>query len=374
VNKLTACSALLFLATHAVATAGALGWAPVGPYPSKSNCQPVSFDQPDAVAVDKSGDIYIGNESGPAALQEVTASTIRTILDRRMEPIKSGHYFGLSLAMSPGGSLFLAVRQRGTVEKLNPNGTTTVFTGKPGDRRLLDGDRINARLRSPGAIAIGPDGVIYVADTRTIRKIVPNGSITTLAGDPHARNPHQCYRGCPYAVNGRGAHAVFMSPNGIAVSPSGDIYVADGYNGDVEGQAASLGVIRKVTPGGDVSTLAGTVSTTGGDIDGQGANASFDYVSGIAVASLSNIYVTEPFAASVRRINPDGRVSTVVSVSAPGYLSTNINAPTGIAVTSLGSLVVVDDIAVQGLESLTERHVYWLHRIKAGKLQTLCRE
>lgn len=373
-TKTTISSAILLLLCSAVVRAGILAWAPVEPYPVKGDCQPISFDQPDAIAVDKADNIYIANETGPNAVQEISviAGTIRTLLSRSAEPIESGHYFGISLALGPKGDLFLAVKQRGTVERLNSDDTLTLIAGKPGDRHLVDGPKSQARLNAPNAIAIRDDGMIYVADTRTIRKIRSDGSIATLAGNPNARNPNHCYEGCPYVADAQGRHAVFMSPNGIAVDANGNIYVADGYDGEVEGQAASIGLLRKVTARGDVSTVAGTLNTTSGDFDDVGARADFDYVFGVAVDSSANIYVTEPFKAAVRKIDADRRVSTVIAERSPSYLSTGLMDPAGIAVSDHNSLFVIDDLALPGLSSLTAQRSYWLHHVVNGTLQTLC--
>jgi len=365
---------LLFCST--VATAGTLSWQPPGPYPSKSVCQPISFDQPDAIAVDKSDNIYIANGAGPSAVQEITltSGTIRTILDRRVEPIKSGNYSGLSLALGPKGGLFLAVSQRGTVERLNADGTLTVVAGKPGDRRLVDGAHSKARLKAPNAIAIDEDGAIYVADTRTIRKVGLDGAITTLAGNPYAENPSPVEGGSPYAVDGRGSKAVFMSPNGIAVGHDSNIYVADAYDGDVEGQAASMGILRTVTPRGIVRTVAGNIDGVSGDTDGQGGAAAFDSLFGIVINSSGDVYVTEPYAVSIRRVDPNFRVTSVIAERTGSYLSTGLNAPTAVAVTSHDTLLVVDDVAIGGIPMLSNKHVNWLHRVVGGQLQTLCGE
>jgi hypothetical protein len=361
---------VLLLGSPVIATAGSLEWAPAGPYPTKSSCQPISFDEPDAVAIEQSGNIYVGNESGPNALQEVTADgAIHTILDRRVEPIKSGHYFGLSLAINRNGTVFLGVEQRGTVERLNPDATLTIIAGKPGERALVDGPAFKARLKSPKALAIGPRAM-YVVDTRTIRRINQDGSIRTLAGSAHAKDPHPLTGGSAYFVNGLGPHAVFMSLNGVAVSALGDLYVTDAYDGEVDGQATIIGLIRKVTPHGFASTLAGNIDTIGSDADGPGTSATFTYLFGITIGDKGDLYVTEPYGySSIRKVTADGDVSTVISTKVISFSTTGLLAPTGIAVDPKGTLYVVDDLEITGISG---KHLDWLHRVVRKRLETLC--
>lgn len=362
---------VLLLGLPALASAGSLSWAPAGPYPTKSSCQPISFHEPDAIAVDRLGNIYIGNEDGSDAVQEVTTgarATIRTLLTRNIE----GDYYGLSLAVGPEGRLYIAFKERGTIERLDADGTLTVIAGKPGERQLVDGPASKARLKAPNAIAIDRDGVIYVADTRTIRKIAPDGAITTLAGNPYAKNPRST--GGPYPVDGKGRRAVFMSPNGIAEDNRGDVYVADSFDGEEEGQQVDIGQIRKVTSHGYVSTVAGGILTTGwSDFNGVGRNAVFGGVYGIALAPGGVLYVTEPYGApSIRKVSPNARVSTVVAEKTSSYLTTGLIMPTGIVFARPETIFVVDDVALMGLPSLTAKQIYWLHKIIIGHVETLC--
>lgn len=370
---LLASAVVLLLDLPAIGIAGSLKWAPAGPYPNWSSCQPVSFNQPDALAVDRSDNIYIANEAGTNAVQEVTVagnSTIRTVLSRSIEPIKSGHYFGLSLAFDRNGQLYLAVKDRGTVERINPNGTLTVVAGNPTDRRLVDGSPSLARLNSPNAIAVGEDGTIYVSDTRTIRKISADGSIITLAGNPYAKNPHPVGGGAPYYVDGQGAKAVFMSTNGIAVDHTGNLYVADGYAGEEEGQSELVGIIRRVSPKGVVTTLAGTLLDGGADFDGVGVHASFGYLYGLVRSSTGTIYVTEPDTPSVRKITKNGDASTVIAGSFGAATGpTGLVVPVGITIDDRETLFITDDVAYDGSK---DRPTDWLHRINGNGIETLC--
>lgn len=375
-KNVSAFAIVLLLAVPAIAIAGPLRWVPAGPYPTKSACQPISFDQPDAIAVDKTNDIYIADDTGPSVIQELTeggTGTIRTVLSRSLEPIKSGHYFGISLAIDSKGSLYLAAKARGTVEKLNADGTLTVIAGKPGSRELIDGPAPEARLKAPNAIAIGVDDAIYVADTRTIRKISRDGSIVTLAGTPYAKNPYP--NGGPYPTDGRGRHAIFMSANGIAVDSHSNIYVADSYDGIQERQGVDIGQIRRVDPAGAVRTLAGGLDSTGwSDIDGVGLKAVFGGVYGVALDSHTILYISEPLALTpaIRRVDGNFDVTTVAKALHTGDVkTTGLIAPAGVAVGSDGILYAADDLEIKGFNQWP---VNWLHRIVGKRLETLCRE
>src|SRR5205807_6164625 len=122
-------------------------------------------------------------------------------------------------------------------------------------------------------VATDSAGNVYVADSgnNTIRKITPGGVVTTLAGTP----------GVTGSTDGTGAAASFNFPSDVATDGAGNVYVAD-YNNNT---------IRKITPAGAVSTLAG--AGLFGSADGTGAAASFNFPSGVATDSAGNIYVAD---------------------------------------------------------------------------------
>ena len=125
---------------------------------------------------------------------------------------------------------------------------------------LEDGTAADARFQNPHGLALDLYGNLYIADTgnHTIRKITPAGSVTTLAGTAEQ----------PGSTDGTGAAARFNAPQGVAVDPAGNVYVADTGNH----------TIRKITPAGSVTTLAGQAGIKGA-ADGAAANALFDPVS-----------------------------------------------------------------------------------------------
>ena len=152
------------------------------------------------------------------------------------------------------GNTYVADYQNQTIRKIAPNGAVTTLAGSPGLGGSADGTGSAARFTYPYAVAVDSAGTVYVADTFNylIRAITPTGTVTTLAGSA----------GMSGTADGTGAAARLNAPEAIAVDTAGNLYVADGR-------------LRKVTtPGGVVTTLAGTPGVPG-STDGIGAAALF---------------------------------------------------------------------------------------------------
>lgn len=158
---------------------------------------------------------------------------------------------------------------------------------------FADGTRSTAQFNFPTLMDVAPDGVLYVADfyNHRVRKVQPGGIVTTLAGSATNGN-----------ADGQGTAAQFNSPTGIAVDASGNVFVADYGNH----------LIRKVTPAGLVSTLAGS---TLGFADGQGSAAKFSSPHDVAVDAAGNVFVADRDNQRIRKISPSGMVSTVAGLS-----------------------------------------------------------
>src|SRR5258708_3833688 len=148
--------------------------------------------------------------------------------------------------------------------------TFTHLAGSPGGPGYADGTGSTARFASPSGAVVDSSGNVYVADTynHTIRKITPGGGVTTLAGLP----------GVPGGADGTGSAARFAVPFGAAVDSSNNVYVADSGNH----------TIRKITPGGVVTTLAGLAGVQG-SANGTNSVARFDNPSGVVVDSSGNV-------------------------------------------------------------------------------------
>ncbi|HEX2862208.1 MAG TPA: hypothetical protein VHN79_11235, partial [Lacunisphaera sp.] len=182
-----------------------------------------------------------------------------------------------------------------------------------------DGPAVNARFNNPHGLALDASGNLYVADNanHTIRKISPQGIVSTFAGSPDQ----------PGSTDGTGSEARFLLPKGIAVDPAGNVYVADSGNHTV----------RKITPAGVVTTLAGLAGQSG-SADGTGSNARFSTPTSIFADASGHVYVLQE---GVRRIAPNGTVDTIAltgTITTPAGTPVTVTAAGGAAVDSLGQI------------------------------------
>lgn len=204
--------------------------------------------------------------------------------------------------------------------------TVTTLAGG-GPAKAADGATTAASFFYPMDIAVDGAGNAYVADmgNNLIRKITAAGIVTTLAGG----NPNHAW------ADGQGKAAAFNTPMGITLDAAGNLYVADAGNN----------MIRKITPAGYVSTLAG--NTTAGSADGTGSAASFNSPHGVAVDASGNVYVTDFLNGTIRKVTPSGVVTTFVGNNKWGYQDgtgseASFNGPYGIAIGPNNYIYVVD--------------------------------
>ena len=192
-----------------------------------------------------------------------------------------------------------------------------------------DGTGTNARFFNPTGAAVDLAGNIYIADggDHTVRKVTGSGVVTTIAGSS----------GQPGSADGVGANARFLYPYAVAVDGAGTVYVTDTGNQNV----------RKITAGGVVTTLAGTLGVAG-SANGTALAAQFNLPQGIAVDAAGNVYVSDTNNDTIRMISTSGVVTTLAGSAgqagdAGGTGSSALfNNPFGIAVDSVGNLYVAD--------------------------------
>jgi sugar lactone lactonase YvrE len=257
------------------------------------------FGQPDGIAVDSAGNVFVSDRSN-SNIRKISSSAVVSTLAGTVPQRGSTNGVGDQarfsgpdgIAIDALGNAFVADRGNELIRKISPDGQVTTLAGTSGARGSSDGAGINAAFDSPSDVAVDPAGNTYVADNdnNTIRKISPSGEVTTLAGAPGEEG----------SDDGAGINARFDDPEGIAVDAAGNVYVADTDNH----------TIRKITPAGLVSTLAGSPDDSG-SADGMGVNARFDAPDGIAVDAAGHVYVADTRNSTIRKITPQGIVSTL---------------------------------------------------------------
>jgi sugar lactone lactonase YvrE len=228
--------------------------------------------------------------------------------------------FGIAVDKS-NNTIYIADTSNQRIRKINSNGDVTTLAGS-GIQGYADGVGVSAQFNNPTGVAIDSSGNVFVADSGNfkIRKITPQGIVSTLAG---STGDYQ---------DGTGSSAKFANPQGIAIDSQNIIYVAENTH------------VRKVTQSGVVTTLAGS---TQGYQDGNGNSAKFNYLTGVAVDSSFNLYVTDYTNHRIRKITPEGIVSTLAGADTSGIVNGNgasakFYNPFGIAVDAYGNVYVAD--------------------------------
>lgn len=229
----------------------------------------------------------------------------------------------VSVAMDRNRNIYVADAENHRIRRISTAGMVSTFAGSLFG--YIDDTGSAARFNHPLGVVTDDSGYVYVSDSKNnaIRKISPAGVVRTLAGT-----------GTAGSKDGAGDTATFNYPNGLAIDAARNIYVAD----------ASNNMIRKITPDGMVSTIAGAV--TAGNADGQGVNARFTYPTGIAIDAGGNLFVADENNHLIRRISPQGLVSTFAGSTQDNIDDTGraaaFNAPYGIAIDAQGNLYVAE--------------------------------
>ncbi|NVM62239.1 RHS repeat-associated protein [Mucilaginibacter sp. SG538B] len=290
-----------------------------------------SFNQPLGATVDASGNIYVA-EGGSHLIRKITpAGAVTTLAGSGSQGFTNGtgtaasFYHPVGLAADASGNIYVADEDNNAIRKITPAGVVTTFAGS-GAQGSADGTGSSASFYYPCGVAVDGSGNVYVADAfnNKIRKITSAGVVSTLAGS-----------GTASSVDGTGTGATFNQPFSVVTDASGNIYVADRVGAK----------IRKVTPTGVVTTLAG--SGTASFADGTGTAASFNAPTGLGIDKAGNLYVTDEANNRIRKVTSAGIVTTLSGTGGQG--STNgagtastFNLPFAIAANA-GGLVYVGD-------------------------------
>lgn len=241
------------------------------------------FSSPWGIALDSTGNVYVA-DSGTTGntIRKITPAGVVTTLAGSAGVAGSADGTGAAatfnnprgLVVDATGNVFVCDTGNHTIRKITPAGVVTTFAGTVGKNQRQEGTGPTALFGAPVAIAIDPttgNFVIGEGGADAVRRLTPAAVSSTIAG-----NVSRGY------ADGVGKNAIFSGPNGVAVNVAGEIFVADSTNN----------VIRKVSPGGAVTTVAGTVGTSG-SADGTGSAALFNQPFAVAISPSGQLYIAD---------------------------------------------------------------------------------
>ena len=293
-----------------------------------------SFNGQWGCAMGSNGNLFVADTYNQKIREVAFDGTVSTVAGTGSQGNQDGasgvatFNFPYGIAVDKNDNIYVSEIGSDNIRKIAPDGTVSTFAGSPTGRTgSSDGSDTSATFQDPLGLAVDANGNIYVADAANnkIRKITAAGVVTTVAGT-----------GTAGAGNGAALSATFNTPLSIAIDPANNLYITERDNYDV----------RKIATDGTVTTVAGTGQA--GSADGAGTSAGFNYPVGIVADFSGNLYVTDNGYGTIRIITPSGFVATLAgngnqtSIDGIGYQASFKN-PLGMAMDSGGNLYVMDN-------------------------------
>lgn len=288
-----------------------------------------SFSTLYSITTDGAGDMYVADYNNNLIRKITPTGVVTTFAGSGSQGASNGSPGTFN---RPGGvttdnqnNIYVGDQDNNLIRKITPTGIVSTFAGT-GAQGLQDGPVATARFSGPAGLVFDSSGNLYVADrnNHAIRKITPLGVVSTFAGS-----------GVPGSADGSGILASFNNPTNVAVDNADNIYVTDQNNNK----------IRKITPAGVVTTFAGNGTLGRND----GFIGSFNKPFGLVVDPAGMVYVADEFNHLIRRISPAGYVSVIAGSGTTGSTdaiatAASFNYPADLTLDGLGNLYVVDAV------------------------------
>jgi hypothetical protein len=305
------------------------------PGTNNANGTSASFNTPQGVALDSSGNVYVA-DTGNELIRKITSAGAVSTLAGLVNVAGTNNGTGTAarfwgpaaVAVDSADNVYVADLHNNTIRRVTSGGIVTLYAGSPGVIGWIDDTLSASRFWLPGGIASDAAGNLYIADTGngTIRKYSFGGSLNTIGGYSSIGS-----------IDAGAPTAKFFWPSGMALDNSGNSFVADSENS----------TIRMINSGGAVVTYAGTAGSYGSS-DGTSNNATFYGPQGAAVDTSGNVYVSDSANHTIRKITTAGVVSTLAGTAGVSGISdgttaaARFNYPRGLKANSSGSIYVAD--------------------------------
>ena len=308
------------------------------------------------VAVDRAGNVYLADQDNHVIRKISPQGIITTIAGNRTAAYsgdggpaaRASLCYPTGVAADRAGNLYIADMGNYRVRKVSSGGTITTIAGTgvcnphQSDLPGYSGDGGPATSAKLDALDVAADsaGNVYIADSRNsrIRKVSPDGIITTVAG-----NGTLGFSG----DGGPATSAQIGAPYGVAVDVAGNLYIADS------------GHVRKVSLDGIITTAAGNWAATSLGDGGPATSAQVGFATGVALDGAGNLYMADAdyLHSRIRKVSPAGIITTIAGTGTPGYsgdggpaTSAQLSLPIGMAVDAAGNVYIADGFVVRLLE------------------------
>jgi sugar lactone lactonase YvrE len=312
------------------------GSAASGPSGDGGAATSAQLASPYGVAVDSGGNVYV-SDTNNHRIYRVDATGVIT----RVAGVGSGGLSGdggpatsaqiatpYGIAVDGAGNLYVVDRNNFRIRRIDTTGTITTVAGTTFGFGGDGGPATSAKLSTPSGVAVDHLGNVYITDANRVRVVDANGVITTFAGTGTAGSAGD---------GGLATSAQLAGPSGVAVDGAGNVFVADTVNSR----------IRRIDPAGVITTVAGTTSGSSGD-GGPATSAQLMLPFAVALDGAGSLYIADTANQTIRRVDPAGIITTVAGTTlgniGDGGLATvaHLINPHGVAVDSSGNLYIAD--------------------------------